>query len=231
MLTQILTPNILASGSLGGSNSSATTASFTVQPGQLIDLTIFNKGPNTTSANLPTLSGISVTWVQKTTFQSSFSSGEWRITKWVGVVTSVQSGTLGIAFAGQNQQAIAWVVAQFPNNVQVDFVNPQNAIIQTPTSQNNGTATSQSLSYSAFANINNATYNVYANDGQAGFSSVQGSDTVLVNINQGYCNFLVTFNPANETGPSGVMTGNNSTGKVAMGAEVAFKANFGGYVL
>lgn len=228
MPTQITQPNVLDSGTTQ-SVSSVVSNSISPKVGQLIQIFVFNKGPNNTTANTPSISGLSISWIQVATHQSSFSNGEWRMTEYVGVITSVTSGTLTISCAGQSQQALCYAILQYPNNVKLNTNNPAASIVQTQNSENNSTVTSLSISMGGFANKNNGTVAAFSNDGQAAFTG-SSNMTTLVNDSTGFGSIFVCWSPTNIGSPEANFASNNATGKVNLGSEIAFQGPAGAQI-
>ena len=133
------------------SGTGATTSSVSPVPNQIVIVTVlaFN---NSTSPNTPTLSGCSITWNQIVTEATT----QRNVTSFVGVSSSPTAGVLTISFGGQSEGAIQWSVDQFANtrisNGGLD------AIVQNNKKQSTSTGSPFTVTLSAFANINNATY-------------------------------------------------------------------------
>jgi len=215
----ITQPSVLDDNSVTNANS-ATTASVTPKVNRLLVVFVYNALSSSGSANLPALSGLGITWTEITSHASSFSSGQYRVTMFVGVLTAAQTGALTISFSGQSQKGINWIVLEFPQNVYVNAANPQNAILQTASAESNGANSSLTVSLSSFANPNNATLGAIRKDGQNAIS-VGGSFTNLASVggggNDGLCN--AEFAGNNQTSVNWTWT-SDTTSKVAIAAEV-----------
>lgn len=108
----------------------------------------------------PTLSGNGLTYTQHSTIPDG--TGARRLT----LFRAVGSGTAGaitISFSGVTQLCCLWTIFQiFP--VDLSGSNGGNAFVQAVT-QTNNSVTSQTINLSAFGNVNNATFGVFAKDG------------------------------------------------------------------
>jgi len=135
-----------------GSGTSANTASISPAANKLILVSVRNGLAGT--PNEPTITGASMTWVKIAT---AFDGVNNRVTIFRGLSASPSSGALTIDCGGQSQSAIGWSVDQF-TGIDISGTNGSGAIVQSNTATLNGSASSITVTLSAFGSSNNATY-------------------------------------------------------------------------
>ena len=115
--------------------------------------TLGTGGPNT-----PTASGASMTWVQVATVAISTTG---RITVFRTLNSSPGSGAITFDFGGETQDRGLWTIAEF-SGVVTTGSDGADAVVQSAT--DTATATSLTVTLSAFSNSGNATYGALFNN-------------------------------------------------------------------
>lgn len=174
-----------------------TTGSFTPNPNRLQLIWVYSI--NGSTPNVPTVSGCSLTWTQVKTVTDNSALRVLTLFRAFGVLPT--TGSLTIDFGGQTQSGCAWSWAELngmtPTNGGAD------AIIQSVTGLTAaGTATSLTVTLSAFLNINNATIGGFGIPlNTAAIPAVGSGFTLIGQRNQSTPNLAIAseFNVANDT--------------------------------
>lgn len=147
-----ITQNTLTShGDSADANSYTTASSFTPGANRLVLAFVENSKGST--ADTPTVSGNSLTWVQVTTV--TFSTGNRRrLTLFRAMGASPTNGALTADFAGVNQTSIAISVFEF-DGVDTSGTNGSGAIVQAPTPVTGAAVSSVSITLAAFGSASN----------------------------------------------------------------------------
>lgn len=151
MATLLTVSNLTKGG--GGSGSSYVTNSISVSPGQLILIPVQSFLLGGVTPNIPSVTGLSLTWTQIDTRVSSSPGG--RITIFRAMPTTAQSGTLTLDFGGQTQHDMNYIIDKIVNANQTGS-NGANAIVKT--ANGNATSTTPSANLSSLLDANNASY-------------------------------------------------------------------------
>lgn len=158
-----------------GSGTSGNTASVTPGSNKLMLLAVSSKTTSSTDPNIPSISGNGLTWVQvgSSVVFDPTSSSRRRITLFRALGASPSTGAITISFSGQSQSTILWTLDEV-SGMDTSGTNGSGAIVQSNTNNSQATPiTSFSVTLSAFADINNATYGCFAQDGSS--QSIEGS--------------------------------------------------------
>lgn len=164
----------LTSGTDTTSQSSYATASITPSADSLQLVIVYNsKG---TIADIPTVSGCGLTWVEVATTPHGASDTQ-RMTVFRALGAAPTPGVLTIAFSAA-QLGCDWSVVEF-NHVETDGTNGSGALAQSATAGGGtGTQTSLSVALDAFAAANNVAFGAFGPDADnvvtpgAGFSQL-----------------------------------------------------------
>lgn len=147
-----ITESALDSGNSTVDATSYTTGTFQPTANNLVLIAILNRvGAGT--ANIPTVTGNNVTWVEVTNLSNGNSR---RLTILRALGSAPSSGTATIDLAGQTQSQCKWSIAQF-SGVDTSGTNGSGAIVQTG-KHTVGTSTSYLVTLSAFGNAMNVAY-------------------------------------------------------------------------
>lgn len=156
----------ITSGSDTDGNSTATTASVSPSSNKLLLLTIGSRTAISTDPNIPTATGLGLTWVTvDSVVWDTTSSSRKRITT-LRALGTVSAGTISIDFGGQNQTRCYWTLEEV-TGMDISGSNGSGAIVQSATNKDEtplaagGTLT---VTLSTFSNSNNATYGAFAQD-------------------------------------------------------------------
>lgn len=157
-------------GSDTDGNSTATTGSITLPANTLVYILITSRNASVDPSH-PTITG----WSEAGSVNYDNSGSQKRLTALSRVVTTDTTGTLSIAFGGQNQTDIAWTAIAFPG-IDISGTNGSGALAQTPVTatDTSGAGTSLSATLSAFSNTANATFAAIA-VGNVGVTVTPGS--------------------------------------------------------
>lgn len=183
-----------------------TTASISPGSNSLVLAFIGENKPSTTP-NIPTLTGLSMTWTQSST---ETVDSQFRITCFRGV-SNGNSGALTIGVGGQNQKNIYWGI------VELDFItksgtNGGDALVQVGVGSGN-TTTTPSVSLSSFLSPANATIGaIYYNTSNGvtpgtGFTEINNATSAHV--------IEVEFAQTNQTTVPWTLAGNSNYVAVA----------------
>ena len=160
--------NLLQNGNAADQTSYAT-ASVTPSAGKLLLLSVHNAvGAGT--ANVPTVTGCGVTWVQVATVTTSGLTQRITVYRALGVPTA---GALTIDMAGQTQDRAMWILDEF-DGVETGGANGADAVVQSNSGTWSSTNTGVSLSLSAFASGENATYGTIRKNQTTGITPGSG---------------------------------------------------------
>lgn len=155
----------LTSGSDTDGNSTASTASVSPSSNKLQLLSVSSRTGITADPNQPTATGNGLTWVVVNSIvYDTTSSSRRRITVLRAMGASPSSGAIAIDFGGQNQTAVDWVLDEY-TGMDTSGTNGSGAIVQSATNKDeSGTATSLTVTLSAFGSTANATYGTFSAD-------------------------------------------------------------------
>jgi hypothetical protein len=198
--------------------SSLTTATITPANGSLIIVSVGNNHDNI-STNVPTVSGLSLTWNQIITQNDTSGTQGERSTMFCAAVTGFPSGTLTISWAGQSQSNAGYSVDQFQGAIITN--NGINGIRQSAGGSTNGS--SQSISLSAFANVNNMCLACFANGGGS-----TGAGSGFTGITPTSNRFFAEYAVNNATAAYSFTGSNDSVGTAI---EIIFGGSFLGAML
>ncbi len=132
--------------------ASFATASIAPSANQLVLAAVFTTVSGGATA-APTLSGNGLTWVQIAT---QVFSTDFRITLFRAMGSSPSSGAVTMDFSANTQDFGSWSLTEF-NNVDTSGANGAGAVVQSAINSDT-TAVSLTMTLSAFAEANNATY-------------------------------------------------------------------------
>ena len=149
----------------GNGVTSLTTASISPTANALV---IVSVGNNIASANTPTVSGASGTWVQIATVVSA--DGSRRVTMFRDLSSSPGSGALTIDFAAQSQTNVGYSIDQF-TGVATSGTHGSGAIVQNQNTLLVSTNTGITVTLNALKSSNNAAYGYVRNN--------NGSNTIV----------------------------------------------------
>lgn len=144
-----------------------STDSISPASGSLVLVGIGSNHPSGTP-NIPTVSGLSMTWDQ---IDTVVIGSKQRTTLLRGVANG-NSGALTISHGGQNQQNIYWGVVQI-TQVDTGGTNGSNAIVQSNRTSGTGSG-SATVTLSSFTNLNNSTFGVIYYNAGVGISPGSG---------------------------------------------------------
>jgi hypothetical protein len=145
-------PTLLTSGADSVDRSSYTSASVTAHANQLI-LACVGGAPNDNTSQSVTVSGFSATWVE-VALADTGSIGRFAAC-YRTMLGSDQTGTVVFNF-NETQLRAAWSVVEF-SGVDTSGTNGSGAVVQAPTAVSTS-ATSLTVTFSAFGNANNRPY-------------------------------------------------------------------------
>lgn len=208
----------VTSGTDSDGNSTATTASISPTSNNLILITISSRTAISTNPNIPTVTGLGLTWVTVNSVVWDTTSSSRKRTTIIRALGTVTPGTLSIDFGGQNQTRAYWIVDQF-TGIDTSGTNGSGAIVQSATNKDEtplaagGTLT---VTLSAFSNTGNATYGGFAMDSGNGDVTAGTGFTRISHIDDSVnaISSATEFRPDNDTTVTAV---NNSTFSGAMG--------------
>lgn len=147
--------------------ASQATASITPTANNLVLISITSRHGSADPAQ-PTVTGCNLTWVQVNTISFDRTGSQKRITVLRALGASPSSQALTIDFGGQTQTNVSWTVDQF-SGTDITGANGANAIVQSTTSWNNGTAgSSLTVTLAAFTNTANGTFGAFGLDTNTG---------------------------------------------------------------
>lgn len=178
--------NILTTGT-DVDATSFVTSSVSLVANRLYILTVASRTGITVDPNQPTVTGASATWVVPsggalvgTIVYDTASSSRKRETVFYTMVTSNSSGALTIDFAGQTQTDFD-VLLDEATGTDTSGANGAGAIVQCLTAKDEtGTATSLTVTLSAFASTNNATFGAFSSSSSTSVHT-QGSGFTKLN--------------------------------------------------
>lgn len=131
--------------------TSYTTGTVTPTANRLVFFLVTNGCAS--APNVPTVTGASMTWTQVATGANASHDG---LTLFRALSSSPGSGACTIDFGGQTQTSCDWSVVEFTGMV-TSGTNGADAVVQ-GVANNGGTATSGTVTLSAFSSIQNATF-------------------------------------------------------------------------
>lgn len=184
----------LTVGSKDTSGTSATTASVTPSANKLQLLSITCR-KDTSQPATPTISGNGLTWVLINTIYYDTTSGS-RKSLWVfrAMGSSPSSGTITITF-GETWTNCNWSLDE-ASGMDTSGTNGSGAIVQSATNKEDaGDGGILTVTLSAFASTNNATFGAFAGDPGtgtvtvgSGFTKLGTKDTATMNLGTEYKN-------------------------------------------
>lgn len=157
--------------------TSYTTASFTPDANQLVLACIANQ-VTSGGANIPTLTGNGLTWVQVAT-RADTETGNRRVTLYRALGASPSAGTLVIDMAGQTQIRSGWSISEF-SGIETSGINGSHAILQATSSDtaDTGATTGISATLGSFFSTGDASYGC-VREGSAGALTAGAGFTAL----------------------------------------------------
>jgi hypothetical protein len=146
--------NILHSGTATGATS-FVTGSISPKANLLEILAVESNA--TATANVPTVTGASMTWTQVMTYIDVTSPNTRRITVFRALSPNPGSGALTIDFAGQTNNNCIWSVNEC-SGIDLSGSNGSGAIVQTASNENSGTQTGITVTLATLSNSLNAAF-------------------------------------------------------------------------
>lgn len=221
------TPTQLTAASDTVDRTSYTTASITPASGKLYLLAVYNR-VSAGTANTPTVTGAGVTWVKIDDIAPISALRHMTVFRAIGPGSA---GALTISLAGQTQMHCIWSISEW-DGIDMSGTNGSGAIVQSNTGS--ATATSLSVSLSAFGDTANATYGMFfhaaaeATTVGSGFTSL--SDTQVAD---GGANgdMKVEYKLSNDTGVDVSFTTSSQVGGIAVEIKAAVVATGNGLPL
>lgn len=177
--------------------SSYATASISPGSNTLLLLWVYTIAAST--PNIPTASGNGLTWVQVDNQLDTNSLR--RITLFRAMGASPSVDTVTIDFGGQTQAGAAWSIVEY-TGVDTSGTDGSGAIVQSAKAATVGTATSLTVTLSAFSSTNNATVGGFGMPLNTASLPAAGSGfTATGQRNQSGPNLSIgsEFNAANDT--------------------------------
>lgn len=205
-------------GSADASASSFVTGSFSVTAGKMYVASVHSGLRTTTNPNIPTISGLGITWTQiATVLPDDASSSRARLTSFRGVAPSDATGSITTDHGSQTQDRCTVVVDEFDI---VDKTTNQ-GIVQSNSGRVTG-STSLSVSLGAFSGTGNATYGVFGPSYAP--TSTAGSGFALISHAIDAANDYqidTEFRVNNDTGVDMSFSDTEDTGAVVMEIKVS----------
>lgn len=210
-------PASLTSGNDTTDATSYATASVTPSPKKLVLIAVYNR-ISAGTANTPTITGNGLTWVSVGGLNGSGANTIRRLSLFRAMGNSPSAGAITIDFAGQTQLHCVWSVIEW------DFVdqggtNGSAAIVQAATTDGGAGGTSGSVTLSAFAAADNATYGAFfhaaneASTAGSGFTKIHDVQQAENNVD-----LMTEYLLANDTSADASWT--TSTTYLAIAAEI-----------
>jgi hypothetical protein len=206
--------------------NSATTASYTPSANKLILVTVHSRTGISTEPNQPTLSGNDLTWVAiDSSYWDTSSSSRHKTSVFRSMGSSPSTGALTIDFAGQTQTDISWIIDEF-SEIDTSGTNGSGAVVQSNhNSDETGSATSLTVTLSAFGSSNNATFGAFSSGGNGTYGVgdlVAGSGFTIVGKQTEACVNGTEFRNDNDISVDASYTENSSSwGGVAIEIKAA----------
>lgn len=148
--------------------SSVTTASISPTANRLILALVGSQQGS--GAPVPSLSGNGLTWTEV----NHITVGTRALYLFRALSGSTPTpGTVSITFGGSNQTNIGWQFAEF-DNVDTTGVNGANAVVQSVTKSQTGTAAGVTVTLAALGSANNATYGAVRNPNNPAITAGSG---------------------------------------------------------
>lgn len=163
--------NLLVNGSSGTASSYATQRTAP-EPNRLLLLAVENR--KATAADIPTVTGLGLTWVQLQTSLYEVGATQRRLTVFRALGAAV-AGVVTIDFAGVSQTGCLWSLVECAY-VDTTGTNGSGAVVQSVVAA--GTGLTGLATLAAFGNVNNATVGFFGHSTQesvtpgAGFGEV-----------------------------------------------------------
>jgi hypothetical protein len=143
------TPTLLTASFSDTDASSYNTASISPSGNRLITLMVLSRAV-AGDANVPTISGNSLTWVEEETIIDGN-----RITAFRAMSATPSTGQVTISFGGQTQMYCHWKIVEW-DGVDLSGTHGSGAVRQSVSAKDVGTNTGLSITLAAFGNANNA---------------------------------------------------------------------------
>lgn len=180
-------------------STSVTSSSITNTANSLVLATVVQRTGITADPNTPTLSGLSLTWVQVATIlYDTTSSSRRRVTVFRALGASA-SGTVVADFGGQSSTHSAIIISEF-SGVDTSGTNGSGAIVQSATNKDeSGTATTVVATLAAFGSANNATFGAFGGAGSQVTTAGSGFGDLLQVSNGGAVDVSTQWRVDNDT--------------------------------
>lgn len=144
-----LAPTVLTSSYNNADQASYTTASISPGGERYLCLEVFSS--RTAPTAVPTISGLSLTWIQEATVSITPAASEHRLTRFYArTPVSPGSGTITIDFGAATQGGCAWAVLEL--SADIDHVDP---FVQSLTANPGTSAANISVTLAAYNSANN----------------------------------------------------------------------------
>ncbi len=193
--------------------SSFNTSSVSPANGDVIIISIGSRLDGGTGGNIPTVSGLSLTWTSIATQNDAGGTQGVRVTIYRALVSGSPTGVIAVDFAGQQQTDSYYSVEEITGS-DTRGTNAANTIVQ-EVGGNTVSGGSQSISLAGFSNTANIAYGAFLNAG--GGSAVGSGFTSLAIVNT---QFTTEFK-INTTTVNYTYTGSNDSAGIAFETAIA----------
>jgi hypothetical protein len=196
--------------------TSYTTASISPTNGRL-DLACFASQVSSGGVNIPTATGLGLTWVQVATVVDT-ETGNRRVTLFRARGTPT-TGTMTFDLGGQSQVRAGWSTAEFAGT-DISGANGVGAIVQSnaSTTSDLGLTTGATTTLNAFLSAADATYGCVRQGAANAFSAGVGGFSLLGNVT-GLSSYASEFQNSNNTAVAFTWASSNSISNI-IGVEI-----------